>query len=234
VLKRFALRVIIIEEISVELSKESKGYRYSMQDGFNRIGISGGTFDPIHNGHLIIAAKVKKQFNLDKVIFVPTGFPPHKKETKVTDAQHRYNMLCSAVSSISGFEVSKIEIEREGLTYTIDTLTDLKKIYGLKSKFFFITGSDVIHDLLTWREFEKVFTMCEFVTALRPGFLKAELIRDIDNLRKHYSAKISMIEIPQIDISSTMIRDKVKLNQSINNLVPKGVEEYIRINNLYK
>ena len=205
-----------------------------MPDEYNRIGISGGTFDPVHNGHLIIAAEVKEEFNLDKVIFIPTGNPPHKKELKVTCAQHRYNMLCNAVSSNISFEVSKIEIDRVGLTYTIDTLTELKKIYGSYSKLFFITGADVIRDILTWKDFEKVFTMCEFVSMLRPGFEKAAFLEDINNLKNKYDAKINIIEIPQIDISSTMVRERVMNNQSIDKLVPPGVENYINDNRLYK
>jgi nicotinate-nucleotide adenylyltransferase len=205
-----------------------------MKDGYNRIGISGGTFDPIHNGHLIIAAKVQEKYSLDKVIFIPTGYPPHKRDMKVTNAQHRYNMLCNAVVSNDNFEVSRIEIDRIELTYTIDTLMEFKKIYGDNSKLYFITGADVIHDILTWREFEKVFTLCEFVTTLRPGIDKAAFEKDVNNLIVKYNAIINILEVPQIDISSTMIRKKIMNNQKINNLVPEKVENYIMVNNLYR
>jgi nicotinate-nucleotide adenylyltransferase len=205
-----------------------------MQEGYYKIGIAGGTFDPVHNGHLVIAAAIKEKYYLDKVIFIPTGNPPHKKGMNVTDAEHRYNMLCSAVSSKTDFEVSRIEIDRIGLTFTVDTLTELKKMYGNGSEFFFITGADVVHDLLSWRDFEKVFTMCEFITTLRPGFEKSSLLEVINSLKLKYNLKISFFEIPLIDISSTMIREKVNKNHSINKLVPESVEKYIADNNLYK
>lgn len=205
-----------------------------MEEGYNRIGISGGTFDPVHNGHLIMAAAVKEKYCLDRVIFIPTGNPPHKIGMKVTEAEHRYNMLSLGVSSYSAFEVSRLEIDRIGFTYTIDTLTQLKKIYGFSARLFFITGADVIHDLLTWKEYEKVFTMCEFIAILRPGFDKEGFLNAVSNLKQKYYAKIDVFEVEQINISSTGIREKISMGQTIKNLVPENVEKYINDNNLYK
>lgn len=204
-----------------------------MQEGFIRIGIAGGTFDPVHNGHLVIANAIKEKYCLDKVIFIPVGNPPHKKAIKVADAEHRYKMLYSAVTFRAGFEVSRIEIDRTGLTFTIDTLTELKRIYGDASKFFFITGADVIYDIVTWREFERVFTMCEFITTLRPGFERSEFLNIVNKLKLKYNVKISIIELPLVDISSTMIREKISKNQTIKGLVPESVEKYIIDNRLY-
>lgn len=199
-----------------------------------RIGISGGTFDPVHNAHLASAIAVREKLSLDKVIFIPSGNPPHKKEMDVTSPEHRYLMLQRAVEQIPHFEVSRIEIDREGLTYTIDTLKEFKIKYGSHSKLIFITGADVIHDILTWKDFKAVFAMCEFAATLRPGYDKEGFLSDIDYLRQEFKAAINMVEIPQMDISSTMIRERVFKGLSIEDLVPESVGNYIKLNNLYK
>lgn len=206
-----------------------------MTQGKNyRIGISGGTFDPIHYGHLIIAEGVRDRYRLDKVIFIPTGAPPHKTNKVVTNVEHRYNMLCAAIASNPSFEVSRIEIGREGYTYTVDTLKQLKVAYGIDSELFFITGADVIHELLTWKEYMQVFTMCEFVAAFRPGFNRKVFENEINSLKAKYNARINIIDAPLMDISSTDIRKRIAGNRSVRYLVPESVEDYINQCNLYK
>jgi len=199
-----------------------------------KIGILGGTFDPIHYGHLIIAEEIREFCKLDKVIFIPTGLPPHKTGRRVTDPEHRYNMLTAATASNPKFDVSRVEIDREGYTYTVDTLKQLKGIYGQNSEVFFITGADVIHELLTWKEYMQVFTMCEFIAAFRPGIDREVFVREINSLQDNYSAKIHMVETPVIDISSTDIRKRICDNKTIKYLVPESIEDYIRKFGLYK
>lgn len=206
-----------------------------MQDNnFKRIGISGGTFDPIHYGHLIIAEDVREKFKLDKVIFIPTGAPPHKDNTKVSDPEHRYNMVCAAISTNPHFEASRIEMERPGYTYTIDTLIELRQLLGANSRLFFITGADVIPELLTWKKYEQVFELCEFIAVLRPGYTREEFINEVKYLKKTYRAVIHIVEAPLIGISSTTIRERVKEHRTIKYLVPEEVEKYIYDTGLYQ
>lgn len=197
-----------------------------------RIGISGGTFDPVHYGHLIAAEDIRQKFNLDKVLFIPSGMPPHKDASRIAGAVHRFNMLYSAVKDNPYFEVSRMEIEREGTTYTIDTLTQLKKLYD-GAELFFIIGTDVVQDLPTWKEYEKVLGMCEFIAVLRPGYREEDFSSRIAYLKNACMARINTVEIPLIDISSTGIRERLKNGKSVKYLVPEAVEAYIREHGLY-
>jgi nicotinate-nucleotide adenylyltransferase len=198
-----------------------------------RLGVSGGTFDPIHYGHLILAEGIREEFKLDKVLFIPAGTPPHKKDSRVTPAEDRYSMVSLAISSNACFQASRMEIEREGYTYTIDTLKHLQRIYGEGTEIFFIIGADVVFDLLTWRDFEEVFRMCRFVAAVRPGFAKERFLERITYLKTRYKAEIHVADIPLIDISSTRIRERLAAGQSVRYLVPEEVERYIKDNRLY-
>jgi nicotinate-nucleotide adenylyltransferase len=201
---------------------------------YKKIGISGGTFDPVHYGHLIAAQEIRERLELDKVLFVPVGLPPHKKDHRVTEPEHRYNMVFEAVRSNPFFEVSRIEIDRAGYTYTIDTLLNLKATYGDDTKLFFIIGADVVPELVTWRQFEEVFKLCEFVAVNRPGSQKEDFFESIRYLKEQYSAIIHTIKLPLIEISSTDIRSRVKNDGTIKYLVPECVEKYIYENGLYK
>ena len=203
-----------------------------MQPG-KRIGISGGTFDPIHHGHLIIAEYVADKFNLDKVLFIPSGTPPHKNEREVTPAMDRYNMVCDAVSGNPRFEASNIEVERPGYTFTVDTLMALKEKLDAGTQLFFIVGADVVRDLPTWREPQKVFALCSFIAVLRPGYDSEGFEKQMEFLQSRYSAKIYSTEAPLIDISSTAIRERVRNALSIKYLVPESVENYVVKNKLY-
>ncbi len=198
-----------------------------------RIGILGGTFDPIHVGHLMTAEAVRDEFGLDKVIFVPAAVPPHKMDQQVTEARHRYLMTVLATNSNPHFDVSSIEMDRPGPSYTIDTIYELKRQYGENTDLFFITGADAIAEIPTWDRIEELLGLCQFIAAARPGFLP-----NVDNIREYFgelgSARIHRLETPELEISSTNIRDRVKRGFSIKYIVPSAVENYIYKEGLYK
>lgn len=204
-----------------------------MAGGVQKIGICGGTFDPIHTGHLAVAELVRCEFGLDKVLFIPSGRPPHKDLSSVTEPVHRLNMVKCATGSNSFFEAESIEIDRVGFTYTADTLKELHKKYPAGTKFYFIIGADVVMDLQNWRNYQEVFGLTAFIAVMRPGYREDKINTQIDYLKDNYDLKISGFEIPLLDISSTFIRERVKRRQSIKYLVSDCVEEYIKENKLY-
>ena len=187
-----------------------------------RLGVMGGTFDPIHNGHLVAASEVASAFSLDEVIFVPTGTPWQKSE--VTAAEDRYLMSVIATAANPRFRVSRVDIDRDGLTYTIDTLRDIKALYP-DAELFFITGADAIAQILSWRDVDQIWELAHFVAVTRPGH-KLEL-------PAHPSGAISTLEIPALSISSTDIRARVSSKKPVWYLVPDGVVQYIGKHGLY-
>jgi nicotinate-nucleotide adenylyltransferase len=187
-----------------------------------RLGVMGGTFDPIHNGHLVAASEVASAFSLDEVIFVPTGTPWQKSE--VTAAEDRYLMSVIATAANPRFRVSRVDIDRDGLTYTIDTLRDIKVLYP-DAELFFITGADAIAQILSWRDVDQIWELAHFVAVTRPGH-KLEL-------PAHPSGAISTLEIPALSISSTDIRARVSSKKPVWYLVPDGVVQYIGKHGLY-
>ena len=193
-----------------------------------KIGIMGGTFNPIHYGHLVTAEEALSQFKLDRVIFIPTGQPPHKTTCKLASPEDRYMMTVMATASNSHFFVSRIETERKGKSYTIDTLKELKFTYGESATFYFITGADAILEILTWKNPEEIITMCKFIAATRPGY---NLSR-IEELKKAKDS-ISIMEIPALAISSTDIRERIKTSRPIKYLLPESVCNYLLKNDLY-
>ena len=197
------------------------------------IGIMGGTFDPIHYGHLVTAEIVRADFKLDSVIFVPSGRPPHKLDQKVTDPEHRYRMTCLATQSNPYFEVSREEIDRAGYTYTIDTIKRYSELYNGEAEFYFITGADVVNQILTWKEPESLLKMCEFIAVNRGGYKTEALFKDVENLSVNYGSKIHLMQVPLLDISSTAIRKRVSNGQTIKYLLPETVEAYILEKNIY-
>jgi len=199
-----------------------------------KIGICGGTFDPIHYGHLMIAEYMRDSFKLDKVIFIPAGNPPHKKLSDISCAETRYEMVKLATLSNPYFEVSRIEIDREGITYTIDTLNKIIELYNNKTELYFITGADVIKEIKTWKKYDEIFKVCEFITALRPDFIDQEFYKATEYYNKVYNAKINIVNVPLMQISSTDIRQRIKNGNSVKYLLPESVEEYILNNGLYK
>ncbi|QNU68883.1 nicotinate-nucleotide adenylyltransferase [Ruminiclostridium herbifermentans] len=199
-----------------------------------KIGICGGTFDPIHLGHLAIAEMVRCQLNLDKVLFIPTGRPPHKDINAVTDPIHRLNMVKCAIEGNEYFEAVDIEIKRDGYTYTVDTLKELHQIYPKGTTFYYIIGADVVKDLLTWKSPEEVFTLTKFAAVMRAGYLDNDFLDRIELMRNRFDADILSVEAPLIEISSTLIRERVNKNQSVKYLVNDCVDAYIKENNLYR
>lgn len=203
------------------------------EDKASRIAIMGGTFDPIHYGHLVTAEAVWEKYNLDRVVFVPSGNPPHKMDIEVTGAEHRFLMVQMAVSSNPHFAVSRIEIDRRGFTYTIDTIREIKSEFNNKLDIYFITGADALFEILSWKEADELLKECSYIAVTRPGYTKKDLYDRIDFLKKNYGADISAMDVPAFAISSTEIRSRVQSGRTIKYLVPRSVEEYIIKNNLY-
>lgn len=193
----------------------------------------GGTFDPVHTGHLFIAEAAREAFELDRVIFIPTGYPPHKEACSLTSGQQRINMLQLAVRDHPLFQVSEIEVKRKGTTYTVDTLTELKAVYR-RDHLFFIIGGDTLPELRTWRNFEKVAGLCSFIVYHRPGYDRTDLEQEAQRLKDTYKADIHFIEGPYLEISSSGIRKRLAENKTIRYLVPDGVVKYILEHKLYK
>ena len=186
-----------------------------------RLGVMGGTFDPIHNGHLVAASEVAAALNLDQVVFVPTGDPTQKPE--VTGGEHRYLMTVIATAANPRFMVSRVDIDRDKPTYTVDTLTDLKTTYP-DAELFFITGSDAIAQILAWKEVQRLWDLAHFVAVSRPGH--ALQIPDVP--------VGTVVEVPALSISSTDCRSRVLKGEPIWYLVPDGVVQYIGKHGLYK
>lgn len=199
-----------------------------------KLGIMGGTFDPIHFGHLVTAEAVRVEFNLDKVIFVPAGNPPHKVKRAVTDKKHRYLMTILATVTNPYFEVSAIEIDREGYTYTIDTIKEFKRIYGEETELYFITGADAILEIFTWKNADELLKLCNFVAATRPGFEKKLIDEKLEKTKEIYGKEIYRVSVPSLAISSTDIRERVSSRRPIKYLLPESVERYIEKCGLYK
>ena len=187
----------------------------------------GGTFDPIHNGHLVAASEVAYRFQLDQVVFVPTGQPWQKAGRDVTAAEHRYLMTMVATASNPRFTVSRVDIDRKGPTYTIDTLRDLRELFP-DAELYFITGADSLASIMSWRDWEVMLEMANFVGVTRPGY---ELSKDMLPLESQTG--IELIEIPAMAISSTDCRERAREGEPVWYLVPDGVEQYIAKNNLY-
>lgn len=152
------------------------------------IAIMGGTFDPIHHGHLVTAEAVRYRFKVDKVVFMPAGQPAHKTNKKVTHNEHRYLMTVLATMRNENFEVSRIEIDRAGVTYTIDTIEELKRMCRPDVRLYFITGADAIHQIMTWKESERLLGMCDFVAVTRPGYDKSKLFQDIGETGRNFQS----------------------------------------------
>ena len=199
-------------------------------DSPRRVGVMGGTFDPIHNGHLVAASEVADRFDLDVVVFVPTGQPWQKKGKRVSPAEDRYLMTVIATAANPSFRVSRVDIDRGGNTYTVDTLTDMRKIYP-DAELFFITGADALNKILTWRDWESMFDLANFVGVTRPGYELSEL--DSPLAREVDAGRLSLVEIPAMAISSTDCRERAMSGRPVWYLVPDGVVQYIAKHRMY-
>ena len=195
-----------------------------------KTGIMGGTFDPIHYGHLLAAEEARRTLGIERLIFVPTGEPPHKRDHRVTSSEDRYAMTLLATAGVLEYSVSRIEIDRRDETHTIDTLRAFIES-GIKPEdLFFITGLDAMLSITSWYDYEHIPELCTLVTANRPGYP----VSGIESLPKFIRDKLKYIEIPQFAISSTEIRERARDGRGIRFLVPHLVEIYIESNKLYK
>ena len=192
-----------------------------------RVGVMGGTFDPIHHGHLVAASEVQAWFDLDEVVFVPTGAPWQKADRDVTPAEDRYLMTVIATASNPRFTVSRVDIDRAGTTYTIDTLRDLRAAMP-EADLYFITGADALAEIFTWRDAEELFGLARFVGCTRPGYTMDE-----STIASIPADRVTMVEIPALAISSTDCRDRTRRGEPVWYLVPDGVVQYIAKHDLY-
>jgi nicotinate-nucleotide adenylyltransferase len=199
-----------------------------------KIGILGGTFNPIHNGHIELGKKAIKDFSLDQVIFIPTGMPPHKSKKDIAPKKHRLKMVQLAIAGTNKFKISKTEINRKGYSYAIDTFGRLQRRFGKKSQLFYIMGLDSVSSILSWKRPIELFRFCKFIVATRPG----SKVRTLKRLLKFpplaiNKDKIMMMEL-NMDMSSTDIRHKIKSQRPVASLVQKDVLQYIDDKGLYK
>jgi len=197
-----------------------------------KVGVLGGTFDPVHLGHLIIAEEVRCKLELAEVLFVPTGQPWLKSHRSIAPAADRLEMLHRALRSNPHFRVSTVDLDRPGPTYSVDTIADLQKELGAETKLYFIMGLDALAELPTWREPARLAEMCQIVGATRPGRPNFDL-SSLEQAIPQASGRIMLLDVPQIGISSTDIRERVAQGPPIRYQVPESVEEYIREHQLY-
>jgi nicotinate-nucleotide adenylyltransferase len=195
--------------------------------GPRRVGVMGGTFDPIHHGHLVAASEVQAWFDLDEVVFVPTGDPWQKSDRTVSPAEDRYLMTVIATAANPRFTVSRVDIDRDGPTYTRDTLRDLQAAMP-EAELYFITGADALADIFTWRDPQELFELARFVGCTRPGYTM-----DADTLAALPAERVTMVEIPALAISSTACRERARSGEPVWYLVPDGVVQYISKHHLY-
>ena len=195
--------------------------------GLKRIGIFGGTFDPIHLGHLVCAEQVREGIGLDSVIFVPCAIPPHKPDYVPAEAEHRLRMVELAIENTETFVCSDIEIRRGGISYTVDTIAELRKRVGREAELWLILGLDAYLEIGTWKQPERIAAECLLAVARRPGYRP-----DMASL-KGFESRTRFIEITEIGVSSTAVRKRIAQGKSIRFLVPRSVEAYIRQKGLY-
>ena len=195
-----------------------------------RIGILGGTFNPIHLAHLYIAYEAKSQLNLDKIIFMPAGSPPHKKDKEVLEASLRYNMVCEAIKSYEDFEISDYEIHKTGYSYTYETL---EKFKSEDNELYFITGADCLMDIEKWKKPEEIFKLSRLVVFNRPGYSKKNLIIQKDKIEMKFNTSIKFLDIIDLEISSSMIRKRIEEGKRVDFFLSKEVLNFIKENNIY-
>jgi nicotinate-nucleotide adenylyltransferase len=194
-----------------------------------KIGVMGGTFDPIHYGHLVTAEEALHQYELDEVVFVPTGQPWMKEHERVSPAEDRYLMTVIATASNPRFSVSRIEVDRQGATYTVDTLRTLKEERGPDASLYFITGVDAVLEIFQWKDPDELFSLATFIAATRPGY-------DMSGFEaaRAEGQDVRVMKIPALAISSTDVRARVASGRPIRYLVPEGVNSYVQKAGLYR
>ena len=206
-----------------------------MAKAVKRIGLMGGSFDPIHFGHLLAAQGAAERLRLDKVVFIPARQPPHKTYRHLANFAHRYAMVKIAIRGNPRFDVSDVELRRGGKSYSIDTIHQLRAEYGLDSKLYFIVGADMLRDLPTWKDVKKLTKLCSFAVAVRPGYD----LRDLDALKRRMGeafvreTKRNILHIPPTGVSATEIRRRLRTERPIHYMAPEDVERHIRRHHLY-
>jgi nicotinate-nucleotide adenylyltransferase len=198
-----------------------------------RYGIMGGTFDPIHYGHLVAAEEARAVLDLEHVFFVPSGRPPHKRKRPITKAEHRYLMTVLATATNPAFKVSRIDIDRPGYSYTVDTIASFREKLGPDSDLCFITGADAIMEILSWKDVDSLFASCFLIAATRPGYDLSQLRCQFGKMWQRYKNRIKILEVPALAISSSEIRRRVSADEPIRYLLPEGVASYIYKHGLY-
>lgn len=196
-----------------------------------RLGVFGGTFDPIHHGHLVAAEEVRAQLALDKVLFVPAGLPPHKLDNDISPAQHRVAMIQLAIASNPGFGLSRVDVEREGPCFTVDTLALLQREWGEEAELYFIMGMDSLSEILTWKDPQRLIRLARIVVVGRPGFLAD--MEALEQALPGAAQHIQIVDAPRFEVSSSDIRRRVREGLPIRYQVPTAVEAYIREYGLY-
>ena len=202
-------------------------------ENIQKIGIMGGTFDPIHYGHLMIAENAREQFHLDKILFIPTGHAPHKQERYVTDAFHRCQMVAMAIADNEKFLLDKIELNSSEVSYTYLTVKKLKEYYK-NAELYFILGADSLFDFESWKEPKAIIENCKVLAACRFHEYQEKFFPQIEQLNEKYPGKFFTLHTPNLEISSHDIRKRVQMEQTIRYLVPNEVEAYIREHHLYE
>ena len=202
-------------------------------DRCHSLAVLGGTFDPIHMGHLAIAEAVYNQLKPQCVLFMPCGQPAHKKHSSTTDAEHRFQMTALAISGHPAFDISRLELDRPGATYTIDTARALQIICPPGAEIHFIIGADSLNDIPNWRDAPELLQLCQFIVVPRPGYDEAKARTNAEHLTKTHGGRFQWLDGPKLDISSTDIRQRIALGQPLQGLVPKIVEDYFKENGLY-
>jgi nicotinate-nucleotide adenylyltransferase len=187
----------------------------------------GGTFNPPHLGHLICAEEVYDHFKFDKIIFIPNARPPHKNKSGVIDPQHRYMMTYLTIKDNPHFEISRVELDRSGHSYSIETIKEFRRIYESDTEFYWIIGADSILEMNIWKDVDELLTLCNFIAINRPGY-------DLNKADPRYLDKVTFFKVTGVDISASEIRRRVRQGQSFKYLVTSDVEDYIYKNGLYK
>ncbi|MBD7914777.1 nicotinate-nucleotide adenylyltransferase [Clostridium sp. Sa3CUN1] len=195
-----------------------------------KIGILGGTFNPIHLAHLYIAYEAKSQLNLDKIIFIPAGSPPHKKNQNIVEASLRYKMVYEAIKNYEDFEISDYEIEKKGFSYTFETLRNFK---DKDNELYFITGADCLVNIEKWKNPEEIFKLSKFIVFNRPGYNKDELETQKIKIEDKFNTKITFLDIIDLEISSSMIRERISEGKRVDFFLSKEVLNFIKENNIY-
>lgn len=203
------------------------------KDSIQKIGIMGGTFNPIHNGHLLIADYAREEYNLSQVLFLPTGHSPHKRSQQITPASQRCDMITLAIQDNPFFTLELMEVEEERISYTYITIPKLQEKYA-NAELYFILGADSLFDIESWKEPGKILASCNVLAAYREDARELDFLKQISYLNEKYHARISTLHTPCFDVSSRDIRSRVNRNLSIRYLVPKEVANYITKKGLYQ